>query len=146
MFTEYLFYGLCGIAGGILGGMGMGGGTVLIPLLSILCGVPQHTAQAINLISFIPMSAVALIIHIKNKLIDFRGIMTVIIPGCIAAVIGSFAARAISAEILKRCFGGFLIALSAFQIYSGVIKGKTKEKEIAQEKGSLKPRLKQKAR
>ena len=34
----FLFF-LCGIAGGVLGGMGMGGGTALIPLLTVLCGV-----------------------------------------------------------------------------------------------------------
>ena len=52
--------------GGIIGGMGMGGGTLLIPLLTLAAGVEQHLAQAINLMSFVPMSIVALIIHKKN--------------------------------------------------------------------------------
>lgn len=47
---------LAGLAGGVLGGMGMGGGTVLIPILTMLCGVPQHMAQSVNLFSFLPMS------------------------------------------------------------------------------------------
>ena len=41
---EYLWYAIAGVFGGILGGMGMGGGTVLIPLLSIFYAVEQHTA------------------------------------------------------------------------------------------------------
>ena len=67
---EYLWYGFAGLVGGLIGGMGMGGGTLLIPLLSIFYSVGQHTAQAVNLVSFIPMAVVTLIIHIKNKLVN----------------------------------------------------------------------------
>ena len=60
---------LCGFAGGVLGGMGMGGGTALIPLLTIFLGLPQTVAQGINLISFLPMSLLALSVHFKNGLL-----------------------------------------------------------------------------
>ena len=61
-----ILYIIFGIIGGLLGGMGMGGGTLLIPLLTIGLSVPQQTAQFINLVAFIPMSALALIVHIRN--------------------------------------------------------------------------------
>lgn len=111
----YVFYGLIGLLGGLLGGMGMGGGTVLIPLLNIFFGISQHTAQAINLISFIPMSIVSIIFHIRNKLIKFGGILWIILPGLISCIIGTFIAKQITGELLKRLFGGFLIFLSIFQ-------------------------------
>ena len=57
-----------GFISGILGGMGMGGGTLLIPLLNFL-DIEQQTIQAINLISFLPMACVALGLHFKNKLV-----------------------------------------------------------------------------
>lgn len=41
---EFLWYAVAGVLGGVLGGMGMGGGTVLVPLLSIFYAVEQHTA------------------------------------------------------------------------------------------------------
>lgn len=116
---EYVWYGIAGIAGGLLGGMGMGGGTVLIPLLSIFYGVGQHTAQAINLIAFIPMAVVALIIHIKNGLVEFKRVVSIVLPGLVACVLGVYLARALRAEVLKKCFGGFLFALSVFQIIAG---------------------------
>ena len=56
---SFYLYFLCGILGGVLGGMGMGGGTVLIPLLTIFCGVEQGAAQGVNLLSFLPMSLLA---------------------------------------------------------------------------------------
>lgn len=117
---EYLWYAFAGVVGGVFGGMGMGGGTLLIPLLSIFYNVSQHTAQAINLISFIPMAVVALIIHVKNKLVDFKGIFYVILPGIGACIFGCYLARSLSGDVLRRCFGGFLIALSVFQFIVGL--------------------------
>ena len=55
-----------GFFAGIIGGMGMGGGTLLIPILTIFLSFEQKNAQAINLLVFIPMAIVALIIHFKN--------------------------------------------------------------------------------
>ena len=53
---SFLVFLVCGVCGGVLGGMGMGGGTLLIPLLTIFCGVEQGIAQGVNLLSFLPMS------------------------------------------------------------------------------------------
>lgn len=109
----FVLYFLTGIAAGVLGGMGMGGGTLLIPMLSIFFGTNQHVAQAINLISFIPMAIVALIIHSKNKLVDTKGVLYMIIPGVIACVVSCFVAKSIQNDLLKRLFGAFLLILSA---------------------------------
>ena len=100
-----LWYVFAGFLSGILGGMGMGGGTVLIPLLSIFYKVSQHVAQASNLISFIPMAIVALILHLKNKLVDFNGIMWIILPGVISCIVGCYIARAISGDV--NCMNPF---------------------------------------
>ena len=57
---------LIGMISGIVSGTGMGGGTILIFLLTFMMGIEQHVAQATNLIFFIPTSIVAIIINIKN--------------------------------------------------------------------------------
>ena len=119
---EYVWYTFAGLLSGVLGGMGMGGGTILIPLLSIFYSVGQHTAQAINLVSFIPMAIVALILHIKNKLVEFNKIVMIIVPGVITCIIGCYIARAITGDVLRRCFGGFLILLSIFQFITQIRK------------------------
>ena len=125
---QYLWYGLAGLSAGVLGGMGMGGGTVLIPLLSIFCSIGQHSAQAVNLIAFIPMAVVALIFHIKNKLIKFKSVLLIILPGIATCVVGCYLANAISGELLKRIFGGFLVVLSIFQ-FIGALKSKKNSKK-----------------
>ncbi len=77
---SFYLYFLCGILGGVLGGMGMGGGTVLIPLLTIFCGVEQGAAQGVNLLSFLPMSLLALTVHAKNGLLKKEGLFYLIAP------------------------------------------------------------------
>ncbi len=125
---QFIWYVIAGAFGGVLGGMGMGGGTVLIPLLSIFYKVNQHVAQSTNLIVFIPMAIVALVLHLKNKLVDFKWVLYIVVPGIFTCIIGCYMARAISAEILKRIFGGFLIALSIYQIVNQILKWNQKEK------------------
>ena len=112
---------LAGLLGGVLGGMGMGGGTLLIPLLTLFCKTPQHAAQAANLVSFIPMAAAALIIHFKKKLVDVSGVLYIVIPSCAAAVAASFLAKNIQGELLKRLFGGFIAALGVYQLVCEII-------------------------
>ena len=63
---------LIGMISGIVSGTGMGGGTILIFLLTFMMGIEQHVSQATNLIFFIPTSIVAIIINIKNKNIDYN--------------------------------------------------------------------------
>ena len=62
---------IIGFFAGIIGGMGMGGGTILIPALVLLANIDPKLAQSINLISSIPMTIVALFIHVKNKNVEF---------------------------------------------------------------------------
>ncbi len=113
---EYFWYVVSGVICGVLGGMGMGGGTLLIPTLTIFFNVNQHLAQGINLVSFIPMAIVALIIHLKNKLINFKGILFIIIPALAFAYLGTILGKSFESNLLQKCFGGFLLALSVVQI------------------------------
>ena len=106
-----------GVLGGIFGGMGMGGGTLLIPLLSIFLGMEQRLCQGINLVSFLIVSIFSLIIHSKNKLIEFSVIWQLVVGGIMFAIIGSFAAKMIPTNILRTLFGGFLIVLGSFRFF-----------------------------
>ncbi len=107
-----------GVLGGILGGMGMGGGTLLIPLITIFTDIKQKEAQGINLIVFLPMAIIALIIHFKNKLVHFKAGIYIIITGVIFSALGAYVALSLKSQNLKLYFGIFLIALSIFQFIS----------------------------
>lgn len=129
-----LAYIICGILGGILGGMGMGGGTLLIPLLTIFLNMPQKAAQGINLIAFIPMAIVAIIIHLKNKLISFNNLLWIIVPGVVFSVSFSFLANKIDNSILKLLFGSFLILIASYEAVQLCFDIKEKRKIIKKSK------------
>ena len=119
---DFLIYLLCGLSAGIPGGMGMGGGTLLIPILTIFCNVEQRISQEANLVSFIPMAIIAVIIHFKNGLVKKQGLLTLILPALIFAIGGGLITKFIDSQILKRIFGGFLIATSVFAFLADKLK------------------------
>jgi len=105
-----------GLIGGLTGGMGMGGGTLLIPILTLLAGFEQLEAQGINLISFIPMSIVALILHFKNKLVRFKETYWLAIIGAGVSLLAALLAVNINGKILKKIFAIFLILIGIWQL------------------------------
>lgn len=109
---------LIGIVAGIVSGTGMGGGTILIFLLSFLLGVEQHVAQATNLIFFIPTAIVAIIVNLKNKNIDIKLGILISIFGILGAIVGANISIRIDVGILKKCFGIFLGIIAINEIYS----------------------------
>ncbi|MGN0796546.1 MAG: TSUP family transporter [Christensenellales bacterium] len=124
-----MIYVLAGIIGGILGGMGMGGGTLLVPVLTIFLDVGQKTAQLINLVAFIPMSIVCLLLHFKNKLVELKRVLFVLIPAIGMAIASSFWATGLDGELLKKAFGYFLIALSVIGIAGKAVQYFKKKKK-----------------
>lgn len=126
---------LAGLISGVFGGMGMGGGTLLIPVLTIFLSFPQKTAQALNLFVFIPMAIVSLVVHIKNKLVDFKVGIPVILSGTFFSVGGSLLAGVVSNEVLRKIFGVFLLGVG---IYQGVQAFLTFKKQKDMEKSNFK--------
>ncbi len=124
---SFYIYLILGFVGGIPAGMGMGGGTVTIPLLVLLGGVEQKIAQAANLFAFLPMSAGALKMHAKNGLLEKKGIGWLIAPAVVLSALGSFLIGFLSSNILRRGFGVFLLFLSVFTVFKSL---KQKEEKV----------------
>lgn len=106
-----------GLVSGIISGMGMGGGTILIPALIFFSNTPQHLAQSVNLAVFFPTSIVALFIHIKNRRVRYRLAFKIIISGILGAFIGSRIAVSMNTQTLKRFFGIFILAMGIYELF-----------------------------
>ena len=118
---EYLWFVLAGIVSGVVAGMGMGGGTLLIPVLIIFFNIAQQQAQGINLLAFIPCAIVSLIIHIKNKLVNFKIGLPILFTGIIASVFASILAVNTNSKLLQIMFGVFLLVVGVYQAISTLI-------------------------
>lgn len=108
---------LFGLISGIVAALGMGGGTILILLLSIFTNMKQHLIQGTNLIFFIPTSIAAIYMNIKNKTIDYKLATSIIIAGIVGAVVGSNLSFKVENKMLKKYFGIFLIFIAIFEIF-----------------------------
>ena len=107
-----------GIISGSVAAMGMGGGTILIFLLTFFCGLEQHVAQATNLIFFIPTSIVAIIVNIKNKNINLKLATIISIFGILGAIIGANLSVHTDVKMLRKYFGIFLAIIAVHEIYT----------------------------
>ena len=108
---------MTGFFSGIISGTGMGGGTILILILTIFLGFDQKLAQGTNLIYFIPTSISAIIVNIKEKNINFKVAKQIIIFGIIGSVTGAVIAQNLNINILKKLFGIFLCIIAIHEIY-----------------------------
>lgn len=115
-----MFLVLLGFFSGIIGGMGMGGGTILIPALILFANIDPKIAQSINLLSSIPMTIFALLIHIKNKKVILKLVIPIASFGILGAIFGSFLATYLSSEVLKKVFGVFLLVIGVLEVKKGI--------------------------
>lgn len=104
-----------GFIAGVVGGMGMGGGTFLIPLFQFL-NYGQKSIQAANLLSFLPMAVLALVLHFKNGLVKTKGVGCIIIPAVVFSVVGALVSNNVKPRILKISFGIFFLAMGGFEL------------------------------
>ena len=116
IFLTVLINIVIGLVAGVFGGLGMGGGTLLIPLLTIFLGYDQKLCQGINLVSFLVMAIFALIVHYKNDYIVTKGRIYIILSALIFPGLGAILAGFLPSNILRIAFGVFLCILSIVEV------------------------------
>ena len=112
---------------GIFAGMGMGGGTFLMPLLSLFFGVQQIICQSTNVLCFVVVASVCFVIYIKEKLIDFKSFFCVSIPAGTVAFFASLFALKTSSNLLGILFAVFVILVGIFYFIKTIILMKNKK-------------------
>ena len=98
-----------GFGAGILSAWGVGGGTLLLLVMTLILGVPQQQAAAVNLLYFLPTAAMGVIAHKRNGLLETEVLKSAIPWGTTAAAAGALAATAVDTAILRRLFGAYLL-------------------------------------
>ena len=107
--TDYLLPFLCGLGAGIISAWGVGGGTLLLLVMTLFLGVEQRAAQGINLLFFLPTALSALICHAKQGFLD-KATLKAAIPFAVpAALAGAWLATAVDVDLLRKPFGIYLL-------------------------------------
>ena len=107
--SEFLELFLVSATAGVLSGWGVGGGTLLLLVLTLFLDVEHRTAQAVNMLFFLPAAALSLFFHRKNGRIDRTIWMRTALPGAVAALVAALAALTVDVSLLRQPFGLFLL-------------------------------------
>ncbi len=114
----WLAVAAAGLISGFVGAMGLGGGGMLIIYLTVFAGVEQLRAQGINLLFFIPIAAISVAVYIFKKKIKFKYVLPTAGGGIVGTLAGVVAAGALPGKLLSVIFGGCLLALGVYTIFS----------------------------
>ena len=113
-----------GFGAGILSAWGVGGGTLLLLVMTLILGVPQQQAAAVNLLYFLPTAAMGVIAHRRNGLLETEVLKSAIPWGTTAAAAGALAATAVDTAVLRRLFGAYLLLAAAGSLRQAGTKAK----------------------
>ncbi len=106
---------VAGSISGVLSSMGMGGGSILVMLLSGVLGVAQQKAQGINLIYFLPVASLSVWRLRKDGILETKTALLIVAGGLPIAILFCFLALRTNGELLRKMFG---MTVFLYGIYS----------------------------
>ncbi len=106
-----------GAACGVLSGFGIGGGSLLMVWMTAVLQMEQRTAQAINLLFFLPTAAASWIFHVKSGPVAWTANVPAALAGLATAALSAWVATMIDAALLRKVFGVFLLFVGVSEIF-----------------------------
>ncbi|MCL1904921.1 MAG: sulfite exporter TauE/SafE family protein [Methanomassiliicoccaceae archaeon] len=109
---------LLSLAAGIIGSVfGLGGGIIVVPVLTILYDMPTHDAVAISLVAIVAISASGASSLVKNRSTNVRLGLVMEIAAAAGAVIGAVIALYLQSWVLTLSFA-FVMVYSALYMFA----------------------------
>ena len=109
MLESFPFALIAGAVLGYLAGLGIGGGSLLILWLTLVLGMDQSTARAINLMFFITAAGAVSILRWRKGTLEIKAVLPAIIGGCCTAAIFAWISTRIDVTQLRKLFGILLL-------------------------------------
>lgn len=94
--------------GGAAGLLGVGGGTLMVPFLTLAVGMSQHDAQATSLLVVLPTAIVASLVLHRRGVGDLGVALRLGVLGAAGGVAGAVLALALPGHVLRIVFAVFL--------------------------------------
>ena len=116
--VEWVLPFLTALGTGALSSWGVGGGTLLLVCMTLFLGVDHRTAQAVNLLFFLPTAGAGLYFHRKNGFLDKDVWRQAALPGAAASLAASLLAAAVDVSLLRKPFWIFLLYSGGSMLWS----------------------------
>ena len=107
--TDWIVPFLCGLGASVISAWGVGGGTLLLLVMTLFLGVDQRAAQGMNLLFFLPTAASALVCHARGGYLDKPTLKAAVPVAVAAALVGAWVSNAVDVEVLRKPFGVYLL-------------------------------------
>jgi uncharacterized membrane protein YfcA len=108
------------LAGAAAGLLGVGGGTLIIPFLTLAVGVSQHQAEATSLLVILPTAIVATLVLRRKRIGDAALALRFGAFGAAGGIAGALVALALPAHVLRLVFALFLAAMAVRLLRDGL--------------------------
>ncbi len=116
--------------------IGLGGGFLMVPILSIFVGLPIHEAIGLSLISIVGVSSSASVNYILNNSVDFRTGAVLELATVVGGILGANIALILESTYLYLIFGIILMYVSIL-----MYRGSDKSNTLSKDGGGSKKRL-----
>ena len=101
---------LCVSAGlGFLSGLGVGGGSLMIVWLTLVCKMDYPAAKYLNLLFFLPPAAISTFSHFFRRKLSLKKILPAALAGTISACIFLSLSSSWDVNLLRKLFGALLL-------------------------------------
>lgn len=141
MITQALIFIGVGLMAGILGALlGLGGGIIVTPVITLLLGLPIQYAIAASIIAVIATSSGATIAYLKDEMLNLRVAMFLEIATTVGAVLGAVVTGLVSSQVLYFLFGALLI-FSTYNMVRKLIGKKDAQRDPVPDPAAEKLRL-----
>ena len=112
-----LLYILCGLAAGLLGGyLGLGGGIIMVPFLTVVVGLPIKVAVPVSITAILATSLASSNEYLKKGMVDLEITTILTLFMVIGAATGGYISRYISGDSIQFLFS-ILVVYTAFSLF-----------------------------
>ena len=102
---------------GFLAGVGVGGGSLLMLWLTLICTLPYENARILNLLFFIPSAVIASIFRLRQGSLTLKKVLPAMIAGSVAAGIFSWISKGIDTTYIEKGFGILLLITGLRELF-----------------------------
>lgn len=119
LFAVLVAFGL--LTGATAGLLGVGGGLLIVPFLTLVADVPQHAAEATSLLVILPTSIVASLVLRRRGVGDLGTALRFGVFGAIGGAAGALLALGLSGHTLRIVFAVFVGLVGIRLVRDGLV-------------------------
>lgn len=115
---------VCGFGASAVGGLlGIGGGIVLIPMLTAWAGLDQHSAHGTGIVAVAFTALIGVVVYGRGASVDVGAALQIAVVMLPATILAARYSRQVAAGRLRRLFGVFVVIAALILPFRDIVGG-----------------------